>query len=811
MPNLTREQLFQLPESGQRDEFIEIATHVLKVQPEDGELRLGLVRCLTECGLLHRAAETAEGFNPGILDEIGLRDLMQQLRTPTQNGLVDWSALWPTFERNCTALASRYDWVGLLRDAFTARSPMLELHKTRDGRWNIFDRTTSAWRPCFGRHQPAETYESIRRQVENRVIAPVVIEGVGLGSHLPLYTSATLHTMNSSSPFVYQIETDLSALAVALHLCDWTELISDPRVILCVGDDAYEQLDASIARYPDAPLPKSLVWTPQWTAESGSRAESVLRQHAEARHNRIAEIRDELNATYADRDKRYWARRYAAAMNGNGPALRVLSITCRFTTVLQYSTRDALAALESLGCETRVVIEPDDQSHISPIAALSEIRSFEPDLVLLIDHTRSSQPGILLDNLPVLTWIQDRLPWLFDAKVGQAIGELDFVMGQGKRDLVGKYAYPAERFYKCEMATDVARLTTPLPDETDASRFDCEIAFATHASETPEAFVESRLAECDNPKGRAIIGDIVKGLDQRLRDGTLNGALNFDVFLEQIEDERGTSLSIAARDSLIDQFARPLAERMIRQQTLRWAANWARATGGRLHVYGDGWENHPEFAEFAKGTLEHGPELGEAFRRAKVNLHAGCNLALHQRVLDGLAAGGFFIVRRHAGDIGLPLVRAMREYIWRRGKAPPTTCYGDDLPAPWYGEFDRLSRMKGVDPARPVEFTETNLARIDAICANKDIVVADQLWPSFESLTFAGEAEFVEVLEYYLTRPRYRRQTASQMRKGVIEHFGYEPRMREVLQFVATCLAGEPSVEADFRESNALAVAEAHV
>lgn len=810
MPNLTREQLFSLPDRGRRDEFIEIATHALKTQPEDGEMRLALLRGLTELGLLHRAAETAKGFEPGALGAIGLDDLLQQLRGPTQNGFVDWRAVWPTFDRNLRAIAGRYPWADQVRKAFESRRATLELHRTRDSRYEIFDRGAGIWRPCFGRHQPAETMENIRRQVENRVIAPIVIEGVALGAHFPLYLSATYRTMNSSSPFVYQIETDWTALAVALHLSDWSEQIADPRAIICAGPDAYEQLDRSLAVTPDAPLPKTIVWTPPWTDATSSLAEPILTRHVETQQTQINELRDALNRRYSNRDAAHWADRFESALSGESPALRVLSITCRFTTVLQFATRDALAALESIGCETRVVIEPDDQSHISPIGALRAIRDFEPDLVLLIDHTRVSQPGILIDNLPVLTWIQDRLPWLFDPKVGQALGNLDFVMGQSRRDLVGRYDYPADRFMACDMATDVVQLKAPLPNGLDASRLDCEIAFATHASETPADFAAARMAECDNPNGRAILEAIQRNLNVRQRDGMLNGALNFNVFVAEIEASLGASLTATARDGLIDQFARPLAERMIRQETLRWAANWARATGGRLHIYGDGWDKHPKFAGFARGTIEHGPELGEAFRRAKVNLHSGCNLSLHQRVLDGLSAGGFFLARRHAGDVGLPVKHALRAFLRQRGVKLPAKCYGTDLPAPWHREFERLCWMKGIDSRRPLEFTEKNAARIAAVCDGTEIMVADQLWPEYESLTFAGEAEFVDRLEYFLARPDLRRETADRMRVGVLEHFGFEKLMRQALAFTADSLA-EQRAHADrgLEESNVIAVAEA--
>lgn len=810
MPNITRDQLFSLPESGRRDEFIEIATHALNAQPEDAEVRFGLIRSLTESGLLHRAASFADAFDPEVLGAASLNELLQQLRVPTQNGSVDWRLQSPTFDRNLHAIEARYDWAQRLRKAFDHRRASLELHKTRNGRWEVFDASDSVWRPCFGSHQPTETFENLRRQVENRVMAPIIIDGVGLGGHLPLYVMSTHQTLNSSAPFVYQVESDWTALAIALHLFDWSELIADPRVVLCVGEDAYEQLDAAIAHTPNAPLPKSIIWTPPWNPTSTSRGESIIRAHTEQRAKSIAELRAALDRQYADRDVEHWGTRFQAAIHGDGPPLRVLSIACRFTTVLQFATRDALAALASIGCETRVVIEPDDQSHISPIVALEAIRDFEPDLILLIDHTRASQPEILIQNVPVLTWIQDRLPWLFDSNVGQSLGELDFVMGQGKRDLVQRYAYPEERFYGCDMATDVVRLTSPSAVDGDPARFDCDVAFATHASETPREFADGRRAECDNPTAMAVLDAIENALVARQDRGELNGALNFSVLLSEIEASMGTALSATARDGMIDHFARPLAERMIRQETIRWAANWARATGGRLHIYGDGWERHPEFAEFARGTLEHGPELGEAFRRAKVNLHSGCNFALHQRVLDGLAAGGFFIARRHAGDIGFPVMRAIRAFLVQRGISPPATIYGVDLPAPWHSEFERLCRMKGVDPKKPLEINDRNMRRIESVCEGETIMLADQLWPEFEALTFSCEAEFVDRLEYYIQRPDERRARVSQMRKGVIEHFGYETLMRCVLDFTAERLSSAPSDSESRAPQNEFAVVEAN-
>ena len=90
---------------------------------------------------------------------------------------------------------------------------------------------------------------------------------------------------------------------------------------------------------------------------------------------------------------------------------------------------------------------------------------------------------------------------------------------------------------------------------------------------------------------------------------------------------------------------RDLTDHELRQAAIRALAGWADQTGRRFHLYGNGWDKHDEFGRFAKGTVRHGPELGRAFRAATISLHTGCNSAAHQRVIDGLCAGGFMLIR----------------------------------------------------------------------------------------------------------------------------------------------------------------------
>ena len=110
----------------------------------------------------------------------------------------------------------------------------------------------------------------------------------------------------------------------------------------------------------------------------------------------------------------------------------------------------------------------------------------------------------------------------------------------------------------------------------------------------------------------------------------------------------GTS---AQFDELAAYSTHPCAMRLYRQQALRWSADAARELGLTFALYGNGWDKHPEFSAYARGPVASGRELHELTRRAAINLQIAPYLCLHQRLLDGICSGGFFLVRSHVSDV----------------------------------------------------------------------------------------------------------------------------------------------------------------
>lgn len=749
--------LLKLGRAGDGCAFIQQASAALGGGAEHDELRLLLIRRLSEHGLLARARAVAQHLSEAVRTHPDFLQLSGALEARDGGGQVSWSRFSPRLRRNLAVIADRYSWAEQVAAAWEREGRHLELHATRTLGWQVFDTRsgpTYGWRPAFLNHRPEKPAEVLRGELVNgTALSSVVLDGVGMGEHLSWLWEASRDPRTGQSAAIYQIETCWLALAVVLHLADWTGLVADPRVRLCCGPDALMQFEQAIAADHWNQPPREIFLTPRWEADERSTQECVrriLNEYTRAQ----AVIRAGVQELYCGRDVAWWGRRYAAALAGAAAPLRVLGITCRFTTVLKYSMRDALNAFQANGCRTRCLIEPNDYSGLNRGQLMAVMGDFEPDLVLMIDHTREQiLPQV---NVPLLTWVQDRLPALFNQKTGAAQGPLDFCMGFNRKLLCGLYGYPAERFLASEMATDPAAL---LPAGHSAegcdlatlrsapdSRYACDLAYATNCFERPSEF-HARLRETAHFESGAPLRPVLDALydDLRARQarGELEGGIWWEEMVRGAEQKLGARLAPEGRTEIADAYVRPLADRMLRLETLEWATRWAEVTGRRFHLYGKGWEQHPQFGRYARGYVEHGSDLGAAFRSAQINLHTGANPSFHQRVLDGLAAGGFLLVRRHTGDRPTG-----------RGMAP-------DL---------NISGVAG---------------------GEEGSITAGDFWPKLEQVTFGTYDELVARLERFLAHAQERWAIADAMRSRMLEVFSYRSVITHLLAWLVACLSGE--------------------
>jgi hypothetical protein len=198
----------------------------------------------------------------------------------------------------------------------------------------------------------------------------------------------------------------------------------------------------------------------------------------------------------------------------------------------------------------------------------------------------------------------------------------------------------------------------------------------------------------------------------------------------EVAAARGLTLAEAATlNALADYYTYRMLDWGRRQETLTWAADWARRTGRTFKLYGRGWENHPDLADCAAGVIDHGEPLRRALCAAQLAFQLIPSGIRHQRTYEVLACGT------------LPLNR----YCPR--------------------DFDWLS------------ITEFVQRRAEGTLGEGAV-----FFPGLERITFETREQFEAMAETYLGNPTTRAEVVREMRQVVIERCTFDGAMRQVIE-----------------------------
>jgi len=507
----------------------------------------------------------------------------------------------------------------------------------------------------------------------------------------------------------------------------------------------------------------------------------VIRQRDEL----YTEQLERAESYYQGRDAALWAGRYEAA-DGADP-LRVLCVTCRYTTFLQHSTRDMMAAFERAGMVTKLLIEEHDHALLARQTYMKAFAEFKPDLVFVIDHHRHEFPDRYPAEVPYICWIQDELPLLFESETGCRLGPLDFTIGFGRTQCVLRSRYPADRFMPCKMAVSLDKFSGNPIDDTESDECPrCDVAYVSHHSEPPEA-LHARVRKLTGSK---VLEQLMDAFYEETRpllaSPRFNAAYDLDALFREVEAKVGVTCPDAVtRDRMMSVYVRPLVDRTLRHTTLGWVADWADATGRTFHLYGRGWEPHRRFGRYAQGPAGHGRHLARISRRAAINLHAGTSTALHQRVLETVAAGAFLLIRYNPFDFRPLANESLRRYLAEHGIDRPTRIPIDQLPA----DYVEARRQRLLAAGRPIpdfiEITAKYLLERESRCKEDPRYdFANFAFTDLEQITFDGPEAFVERAEHFMENAEQRRRITRQMQQAVNELFTYDALVARLIRFI---------------------------
>lgn len=387
---------------------------------------------------------------------------------------------------------------------------------------------------------------------------------------------------------------------------------------------------------------------------------------------------------------------------------RLLMPTCSWSTFIQHSARDTCAAFEEIGWDVRILkvdamltpyymakaihdFKPDIFLFIDHMRY--EAEEVYPKNMMFVTWIQDDMPNL-----------QCRRAGDKFAEYS-ASGKRDLVVGYTD-DLDTRHGYPADRLLRLVIPAN-PRIFHPVSlTSKDIEKHGCDLAFVTNTSMPSEQVIEQKIlpevehlgisrATCmqihddlwklyrsektvTDPKeflhwlmqypefadlwNRLFPspGDLSvrPSLARHSPEGTTAAVQNPELHTKDARSRENEAAGNSHGPQSTAHSPQPTVHSLTSDGLFRlfyWRLNdtiyrhvvleWADELGVDLHLYGRGWENHPKFAKYARGAIDHGSELNIAYQAARRCLHLNIAQGMHQRIHEIMASNGSLLVR----------------------------------------------------------------------------------------------------------------------------------------------------------------------
>jgi len=250
--------------------FLSVVEDYLAAVPVDDQLRAQAVRFLVDKGLFSVAAELAGACPAESPNAEELHNAAKQL-AQTQSDRIDRKESDDRFSVNLEALRARNKQSEALAEtvaeAWRVSGGELTAYRANDGNFQVRAVRSDGrriWVPAAldfaGQLEALGGTEAWK----GNLVAPFLVDGVGLGWLVPRLHAATERTFLTYSAALYIVETNLRALALVLRLHDWSAVLADERVYVFAGPLAWEQWKELMRQDPTLTPPREVITLPPW-------------------------------------------------------------------------------------------------------------------------------------------------------------------------------------------------------------------------------------------------------------------------------------------------------------------------------------------------------------------------------------------------------------------------------------------------------------------------------------------------------------------------------------------------------------------
>lgn len=412
---------------------------------------------------------------------------------------------------------------------------------------------------------------------------------------------------------------------VFVQIYDIKELISKNRVVFLVGEkDVYTYLKEEMVLHPNVFFYNA--------------AQDIYSSVIERIHN---EQQEEWQRD-SDIVKCYYESHVDDIINRvREKKPRIAFLTSRFTTALQYHTRDCMQAAERCGCKVELWIEPDGIHRIKPRDIAQYLARFKPDIIFNIDHFRFRKEGIPKEILWV-TWIQDDLPHILDKETPLKLTERDFIMNHFVGyDVIKNVGYPIARLMDAPIVANNYIYKPYDLTEDEKEKYETDICMVCHASDV-EDYILHLLDQWEETKEKDIIRTLLNDYcEMVMREGVL--LYTREEMREFIKEYVKLFYNIDFSVQFIDFFSDKMME--LNQRIFRQAlADWLIEAGYyNIKLWGNGWLKSPKYKSYAMGAAQNGEVLSKILQSSKIVLGNNVNATGAARAWESMLSGAFYM------------------------------------------------------------------------------------------------------------------------------------------------------------------------
>lgn len=418
---------------------------------------------------------------------------------------------------------------------------------------------------------------------------------------------------------------DLAYWILFLQLYDLKRLMDMGRIVFLIGTEAVEGYLEDTGRLPPDILH-------QGTSDAYIR---TLNQAIEKREKEC-----DLDQETIKRHYRGNGRKIIENIKSGKP--RILFLTSRFTTALQYHARDCRRSAERLGCETELLMERDGLDRLTAYGFMRTLAHLKPDIVFRIDHFRFEEVGWIPEEAVSITWVQDPMPRIMDKSTPGKLTERDFVMnhyitwqkirevGYGEKTLIDAPVPANHRIYKPYMLT-----------EDERGMYACDICLVCHASD-----VESHIKEITATipwEGRKKVEAVYRGY----QDYVYQSGVPFygeEMYREYIRGAMRQRFGLTLVDELLERLVCDMhlqfSQRIYRQAMVDWLID---AGYTNIKLWGNGWKDNPKYERYAMGPAENGETLSKIYQASKIVLGNNVGTTGAARAWEAMLSGAFYM------------------------------------------------------------------------------------------------------------------------------------------------------------------------